>query len=237
VIVQDAFTSYFETGLVLDLLDALLAMGMTPWLAPFRPNGKPLHVHGFLGRFGRQAAENAAMLRALAISGVELVGVDPSMTLTYRGEYAGALGADAPKVRLVQEWLAERLPLLPPLPAGQPLLLLPHCTERTNAVASLKDWQAVFSHLGAPLRVLPSGCCGMAGTFGHEAEHREMSERIYDLGWRQTVAQHGDALVVDGYSCRSQIKRFDGVRIDHPIQALLRRLQQAPAETIVEHAA
>ena len=237
VIVQDAFTSYFETGLVLDLLDALIAMGFTPWLASFRPNGKPLHVHGFLGKFQRQAAENAAMLRALAETGVELVGLDPSMTLVYRGEYAGALGADAPKVRLVQEWLAQRLPLLPPLPQGAPLLLLPHCTERTNAVASLKDWQAVFSHLGAPLRVLPSGCCGMAGTFGHEAEHREMSERIYDLGWRQTVAQHGDSLVVDGYSCRSQIKRFDGVRIDHPIQALLRRLQQAPTETIVEHAA
>jgi FAD/FMN-containing dehydrogenase/Fe-S oxidoreductase len=237
VIVQDAFTSYFETGLVLDLLDALLAMGFTPWLAPFRPNGKPLHVHGFLGRFERQAAENATMLCALADTGVELVGLDPSMTLTYRGEYVGALGGDAPQVRLPQEWLASRLPLLPPLPQGEPLLLLPHCTERTNAVASLKDWQAIFSHLGAPLRVLATGCCGMAGTFGHEAEHREMSERLYDMGWRQKVAAHGNALVATGYSCRSQIKRFDGVRIDHPIQALLRRLRQAPAEAVLEHAA
>lgn len=237
VIVQDAFTSYFETQLVLDLLDALKAMGFSPWLAPFRPNGKPLHVHGFLGRFGRQAAANAEMLRALAATGVELVGLDPSMTLVYRGEYAGALGVDAPKVSLPQEWLAQRLALMPPLPDGQPLLLLPHCTERTNATASLKDWQAVFARLGAPLRVLASGCCGMAGTFGHEAEHREMSERIYDLGWRQTVAQHGDRLVATGYSCRSQVKRFDGVRIDHPVQALLRRLREAPAEVVVEHAA
>jgi FAD/FMN-containing dehydrogenase/Fe-S oxidoreductase len=237
VIVQDAFTSYFETQLVLDLLDALKAMGFTPWLAPFRPNGKPLHVHGFLGLFGRQAAANAGMLRGLAATGVELVGLDPSMTLVYRGEYAGALGADAPKVLLPQEWLAQRLALMPPLPEGQPLLLLPHCTERTNATASLKDWQAVFARLGAPLRVLASGCCGMAGTFGHEAEHREMSERIYDLGWRQIVAQHGDRLVATGYSCRSQVKRFDGVRIDHPVQALLRRLREVPAEVAIEHAA
>jgi Fe-S oxidoreductase len=237
VIVQDAFTSYFETGLVLDLMDTLRLMGFTPWLAPYRPNGKPLHVHGFLGRFETQAAENAAMLRDLSRAGVELVGLDPSMTLTYRGEYAGALGGDAPKVLLPQEWLASRLALLPPLPQGQPLLLLPHCTERTNAVTSLKDWQTVFSHLGAPLRVLSSGCCGMAGTFGHEAEHREMSERLYDMGWRQKVAAHGNALVVSGYSCRSQIKRFDGVRIDHPVQALLRRLQEAPAEAVLEHAA
>jgi Fe-S oxidoreductase len=237
VIVQDAFTSFFETELVLDLLDLLLALGFTPWLAPFRPNGKPLHVHGFLGRFGKQAAENAALLRALADTGVELLGLDPSMTLTYRAEYAGALGADAPRVLLPQEWLASRLALLPPLPPGAPLMLLPHCTERTNAVASLKDWQAIFSHLGAPLRVLATGCCGMAGTFGHEAEHRDMSERLYDLGWRQKVAAHGDALVATGYSCRSQVKRFDGVRIDHPVQALLRRLQKAPAEAVLEHAA
>ncbi|MBO1073909.1 D-2-hydroxyglutarate dehydrogenase YdiJ [Roseomonas marmotae] len=237
VIVQDAFTSYFETGLVLDLLDALLAMGFTPWLAPYRPNGKPLHVHGFLGRFGRQAAENAVMLRALADTGVELVGLDPSMTLTYRAEYVGALGAEAPKVRLPQEWLATRLALLPRLPEAEPLLLLPHCTERTNAVASLKDWQAVFSHLGAPVRVLSSGCCGMAGTYGHEAEHREISERLYDMGWRQKVAAHGGRLMVTGYSCRSQIKRFDGLRLDHPIQALLRRLRQVPAEAVLEDVA
>jgi FAD/FMN-containing dehydrogenase/Fe-S oxidoreductase len=237
VIVQDAFTSYFETGLVLDLLDALQAMGFMPWLAPFKPNGKPLHVHGFLGRFGRQAAANAAMLRTLAETGVELVGLDPSMTLVYRGEYAGALGTDAPKVSLPQEWLAQRLALMPPLPAGAAMLLLPHCTERTNAVATLKDWQAVFSHLGTPLRVLAAGCCGMAGTFGHEAEHRDMSERIYGMSWRQHVAAHGDRLVATGYSCRSQVKRFDGVRIDHPIQALLRRLREAPAEVVIEHAA
>jgi FAD/FMN-containing dehydrogenase/Fe-S oxidoreductase len=237
VIVQDAFTSYFETQLVLDLLDALKALGFTPWIAPFKPNGKPLHVHGFLGLFGRQAAANAEMLRALSATGVELVGLDPSMTLVYRSEYAGALGADAPKVLLPQEWLAQRLALMPPLPDGQPVLLLPHCTERTNATASLKDWQAVFARLGTPLRVLASGCCGMAGTFGHEAEHRAVSEQIYGMGWRQKVAEHGDRLVATGYSCRSQVKRFDGVRIDHPIQALLRRLREAPVEAVVEHAA
>jgi Fe-S oxidoreductase len=169
---------------------------------------------------------------------VELVGIDPSMTLVYRGEYVGALGGgEAPSVKLPQEWLAQRLALMPPLPDGEPMLLLPHCTERTNAAATLKDWQAIFARLGAPLRVLAAGCCGMAGTFGHEAEHRDMSEQLYGMGWRQHVAAHGGRLVATGYSCRSQIKRFDGVRVDHPIQALLRRLREAPSEADVEHAA
>ena len=138
VLVQDAFTSHFEPALVLDLLDLLTGLGFKPWLAPFRPNGKPLHVHGFLGRFERVAARNATMLRSLAAEGVPLVGLDPSMTLTYRSEYK-ALGADAvPKVQLVQEWLAQHLdelPRPPRSPEPHSYILLPHCTERANAPA------------------------------------------------------------------------------------------------------
>ena len=82
VVVQDAFTSHCEAGLLLDLFDFLVLLGIRPWIAPYRPNGKPLHVHGFLGAFRRVAARNAAMLARLAATGVELVGVDPSMTLS-----------------------------------------------------------------------------------------------------------------------------------------------------------
>ena len=173
---------------MLDLLDLLAALGFIPWLAPFRPNGKPLHVHGFLGRFERVAARNAGMLRALAAEGVPLVGLDPSMTLVYRSEYK-ALGADGmPKVQLVQEWLAQRLDELPEQsrpPEQGSYLLLPHCTERANAAGSLGDWQRVFRRFGLELTVAASGCCGMAGTYGHEARHRATSERIYALSWQE----------------------------------------------------
>ena len=131
------------------------------------------------------------MLRALAAESVPLVGLDPSMTLTYRSEYK-ALGADrVPKVQLVQEWLAGQLDGLPKPPgsAGRDsFFLLPHCTERANAAGSLGDWQRVFRRLGLDLTVLPSGCCGMAGTYGHEARHRTVSERIYALSWKEKVA-------------------------------------------------
>src|SRR5699024_2391201 len=87
VIVADAFISFYETGLLLDTLDLLDRLGFRPWLAPFRPNGKPLHVYGFLGAFGRLARKNATLLHAIADNGVPLVGLDPAMTLTYRCEY------------------------------------------------------------------------------------------------------------------------------------------------------
>ncbi len=53
---QDAFTSYYDTGVVLDFFELLSRLGFTPWLAPFKPNGKPQHVLGFLGEFERTAA-------------------------------------------------------------------------------------------------------------------------------------------------------------------------------------
>ena len=116
---QDAFTSYYETPLLLDLLDLVQALGFRAWLAPYRPNGKALHVHGFLGAFERLAAANARMLHELAAAGVNLVGLDPSMTLTYRAEYPGALDAsEVPTVLLVQEWLARHRERLPAVGGG-----------------------------------------------------------------------------------------------------------------------
>lgn len=234
ILVQDAFTTHYETQLVLDVLDLLRLLGFTPWLAPFRPNGKALHVHGFLGAFARVAAANAAGLRALAETGVALVGIDPSMTLTYRAEYAEALGGeDLPRVPLLQEWLAKQA-LDGPRAEPARYRLLPHCTERTTATASMRDWQSVFARHGLELDILAAGCCGMAGTYGHEAEHHDTSERIYGLSWRQHVAAQKPAgrLLATGYSCRSQAKRLDGATLPHPAQALLRalrRLGPAPA--------
>lgn len=222
VIVQDAFTTHFEAELVADLCALLVELGFRPWLAPYRPNGKPLHVHGFLARFDKVAAASAASLQALAAEGVALVGLDPSMTLTYRSEYAAALPSGlVPKVEMVQEWLSGRLGEIPPREGGARLRLLPHCTERTNAPGAVKDWQAVFRHLGLTLDVPASGCCGMAGTYGHEAKNRATSETIYGQSWAHHVAASAGDLLADGYSCRSQVKLVDGIRLRHPVRALL----------------
>jgi FAD/FMN-containing dehydrogenase/Fe-S oxidoreductase len=230
VIVQDAFTSHYDTPVLLALLDLLIGLGLRPWLAPYHPNGKPLHVHGFLGRFERLAAANADDLGRLAATGVALVGLDPSMTLTYRAEYRQALpGRNLPRVHLVQEWLAGRLDAARPAANAEPYWLLPHCTERATAQPALADWAHVFAAFGLRLSVLLSGCCGMAGTYGHEAEHRAISERIYGLSWAGHVAGKGRSgrLLADGYSCRFQVKLVDGLRLPHPVEILRDHLAAA----------
>lgn len=229
IVVQDAFTSYFETQLVLDTLDLLTKLGFTPLLAPFKPNGKPLHVHGFLGPFAKAAVKNANHLNALARSGIPLVGLEPSMTLAYRSEYRKVLGQEAPEVALVQEWLSQQTATLEArtdLFRPGDFSLLAHCTEKTNAAGSIKQWQTVFQTLGQTLNVIDTGCCGMAGTYGHEASNVDTSKTIYGLSWAEVVANpaHEGKLTATGYSCRSQVKRIDDVTIPHPLQVLLTQM-------------
>ncbi len=228
ILVQDAFTSYFETPLVIDTLKLLQKLGFVPLLAPFKPNGKPLQVHGFLKAFAKAADTNATQLNGLASSGIPLMGIEPAMTLAYRAEYKKVLGDNAPKVQLIQEWLVQQSEQLTSkvrdFKAAE-FSLLAHCTEKTNAVSSVKDWQTVFTKLGQQLKVIETGCCGMAGTYGHESSNVDTSKKIYALSWSQVVNNPANTgkLTATGYSCRSQTKRIDNVKLPHPVQILLQQ--------------
>ncbi|WP_280541409.1 FAD-binding and (Fe-S)-binding domain-containing protein [Chromohalobacter sp. 11-W] len=233
VIVQDAFTSHFEAKLVMDIVELLSRLDIRVFVAPFRANGKPLHVQGFLNAFEKTATAQARRLKTLAYFGVPLVGIDPAMTLAYRQEYVKALGPEAvPEVLLLQEWLLSLGRALPP--TSLPTLedpgykLLTHCTEKTNAPGATKAWQQVFAAFGLDLESVATGCCGMSGTYGHEARNRETSEKIYDLSWRAPVENDANAgrLLATGYSCRSQAKRLSDAVLPHPLQGLLTALKR-----------
>ncbi len=232
VIVQDAFTSYFEARLVMDIVELLSRLEFRVFVAPYSPNGKPLNVQGFLGAFEHTAAKQAERLGMLAESGVPLVGIDPAMTLTYRQEYVKALGADAvPEVLMLQEWLVTRANTLAPrgLTLEDPgFRLLSHCTEATNAPGSPKAWQQVFAAFGLELELVATGCCGMSGTYGHEARNLETSKTIYAQSWQPVVEDEASAgrLLATGYSCRSQVKRLSETTLPHPLQALLEALRR-----------
>lgn len=235
VLVQDTFTSHFETQLVLDTAELIRALGFIPFVAPYLANGKSLHGTGYLDRFRSVASRNSRMLRVLSETGVPLVGLDPAVTLTYRSEYPRALGVrEAPKVQMLQEWLADAdVGIAAGTPTSSYCLLL-HCTEKTNAPASANAWRQVFERFGLSLQLPDVGCCGMSGAYGHEKRHRETSERIYDLSWRAHTAdeQPGETLLATGYSCRSQVKRFEGKRLLHPAQALLREIKSRSMTSI-----
>ena len=224
VFVPDAFTTYFDPGVILDAIELAAKIGLVPFLSAPCRNGKALHVHGYLGAFERLASKTSRYLDRLAEAGVTLVGLDPAMTLAYRNEYFGALRAPPrARVLLPQEWLVDNLDRLDPIRGageGKAFKLMGHCTERTNAPAAESQWSAVFAKLGVPLVALEVGCCGMAGTFGHEVRNRALSQQIYEMSWEPEIkaADQGVELSATGYSCRSQVLRTSLRSIPHPIQ-------------------
>ncbi|HSH48932.1 MAG TPA: FAD-binding and (Fe-S)-binding domain-containing protein [Halomonas sp.] len=237
VLVQDAFTSYFESQLVMDIVELLGRLDIRVFVAPFSPNGKPLQVQGFLGAFQRTAQKQARKLMMLAEYGVPLVGIDPAMTLAYRQEYVKALGEQAvPEVQLLSEWLVDLAPQLSvDVTTGSHAIrdpgyrLLAHCTEKTSVPAAPRQWQQLFAAFGLELDIVASNCCGMSGTYGHEARNFETSKTIYAQSWQPKVEapENAGRLLTTGYSCRSQARRLSDASLAHPLQGLLEALKRS----------
>lgn len=227
-ILPDAITSFYEAEMFVDCVVFFKKIGLDPIVAPFFENGKGQHVKGFLPAFVQTASQTAAQLKALAAFGRPIIGIDPAITLTYREEYQTHLDRQEVDVVLAQEWLAAELshlatPHLEPIDVA----LLGHCGEKTSIQASGRQWQAVFKAFGLDLDIVKVGCCGMAGAFGHEAIHYEESKGIYEQSWKPKLQAvgNGQQFVATGASCRSQVQRFEGVDILHPLQFLSRLMR------------
>ena len=238
LIVQDAFTTFFEPNVVLAAVDLLSMLGYRPVLVPYFPNGKALHIKGFLRSFTALVHRNVADLRNIASLGISMVGLEPAVTLTYREEYPYALGVSQLPFNVLsfQEWvqlqlgsIRKRLAALRSKPvATKTYTLFGHCTEKTASPPSQAAWQEVFASFGLTLRTADVGCCGMCGVFGHEKAHAAESKGIFELSWRPQLIEaqrRGEAIVVAGFSCRHQSKRFGNQAACHPVVALLRAIE------------
>ncbi len=228
LIVQDPFTSYYEARLVSDFVTLVEKLGYQPMVLPFSPNGKAQHIKGFLQRFARTAQKTADFLNRVAKLQLPMVGVDPALVLCYRDEYKEILGEKRGDfhVQLVHEWLQNALPARQPVPqSGEAWYLFGHCTEVTALPASSQQWAGIFARFGAKLESVSVGCCGMAGTYGHETKNLANSLGIYELSWHQALQKlPRQRCLATGYSCRSQVKRLEGNGMRHPLQALLELL-------------
>jgi FAD/FMN-containing dehydrogenase/Fe-S oxidoreductase len=225
LVVQDPFTSYYDAQVVADFVRLVEKVGYQPVVLPFSPNGKAQHIKGFLRRFAKTAKKTADFLNRIAELGMPMVGVDPALVLCYRDEYKQTLGAARGdfQVMLVHEWLPRALETVTPAAAGgEAWYLFGHCTEVTALPAAPAQWASIFARFGAKLENVSVGCCGMAGTYGHEVKNHENSLGIYALSWQQAIQKlPRNRCLATGYSCRSQVKRIEGNGVRHPLQALL----------------
>ncbi len=232
VVVQDAFTTFYEPAVLEASCLLLRALGFEPHVLPYFENGKALHIKGFLRSFGRVVARNVALLRSVSALGFPIVGIEPAVVLTYRDEYPKQLEGDAGfHVWLLQELLAERA-AAPSMAvragkAATAFRLLSHCTEQALVTRAPALWAKVFGALGVPLEVVKTGCCGMCGVYGHEVAHKKDSLGIFELSWKSKLGSEPDAghVLATGHSCRTQVERTLGFTPQHPAQALLSALE------------
>jgi len=230
LIVQDPFTSYYDAKSVASLMALINVLGFKPILVPFKPNGKAQHVKGFLSKFAKTAQSTADFLNQLHALNIPMLGMDASLVLCYRDEYKQILADKRGdfSVLLSHEWLLtvlDQLTVSAEKTTDLDYHLFAHCTEKTALPKSEDQWQRIFSHFGLSLTKVAVGCCGMAGTYGHEAVNYDNSKQLFEMSWQAKLDNlKEEQVLVTGFSCRSQSKRFAGLQTRHPVEVLLQAL-------------
>ncbi|MGJ8648262.1 MAG: hypothetical protein ACSHXJ_15285 [Marinomonas colpomeniae] len=223
IVIQDVYTSYFETELVLDTMEMLSRLGFQAYLAPYTPNGKPLYKLGFMKSFNRAARKNLDMIQNLSFYGLPFIGIDPSMTLTYRSEYAKnfSTSRQIPTVHFMQDWLAgkkEHLIKQPLVCEKSTYYLMAHESEKTDSITSTQNWQEIYRILGLELHIEKVNCFSTIDTNEGKSS------------WEEAIVKQElhDKLVATGYFSRKQAKQLNNVDIPHPAQILLKHLRDIP---------
>ena len=234
----DTFSRWFEPGIPRAATRVLAAAGfrvepLAPATAPRRPLccGRTFLSAGLLDEARREAGRVLEALAPCLARGVPVIGLEPACLLTLRDEWPVLLpGPEAARAArhalLLEEFLvrpepAGRLaPMLRPLPRG-PALLHGHCHQKAfGTMESVRRALSMVPDLA--VRPIESGCCGMAGSFGYEAEHYRTSMRMAELDLLPALrAARARCLVVaGGTSCRQQIRDGAGRAPWHPAEVL-----------------
>ena len=222
VLWPDTFNNHFHPATAIAATEVLEAAGCDVVLPVRRLCcGRALYDYGFLDRATTLLRDTMDGLRDHIDAGTPIVVLEPSCLAVFRDELLNLFPRDERAKKLSQqtfllsEFLRKKLPDYRPPRIAQPAMLHGHCHHR--AIARIDDEEAVMRSAGANVRTLDSGCCGMAGSFGFEADHYDVSMKIGELVLLPAVrASAPDTIIVaDGFSCREQIAQATGRRALH----------------------
>jgi FAD/FMN-containing dehydrogenase/Fe-S oxidoreductase len=187
--------------------------------------GRPLYDHGMLTAARRRLAEILESLRMDLEAGTPIVGLEPSCVSVFRDELPRLFPGDPLAQRLSAQavFLTEFLVKSGHLPDGRMrgrAIVHPHCHERASLC--LDDDVAVMKATGLDVTMLDAGCCGMAGAFGFERHHVEVSRAVGERVLLPAVraASADTYIVTNGFSCREQITQLTGRRVWHMAEIL-----------------
>jgi Fe-S oxidoreductase len=176
--------------------------------------GRPLYDFGMLDLARRQLRQILAALRPEIEAGLPVVGLEPSCVAVFRDELVNLFPGDEAARRLSAQTftLAEflvREGFEPPRQNGE-VIVQGHCHH--HSVMGMDADRTLLSRLGVDFKILDAGCCGMAGAFGFEAEHYEVSLAVAGQALLPAVRAAGPEVLIlaDGFSCREQIGQLTG---------------------------
>lgn len=223
VLLDDCFTTFQEPRIGRAAVELLERAGVSVELAGVCC-GRAMISKGFLHAARRLALDGIAKLDRFASAGVPILGLEPSCILTLSDEWPELVpGAAAKRVasaaRMAEEWLASDSGLtFAPRPGAA--VFHGHCHQKALGAAK-GSADALRMVPGLEVKVLDAGCCGMAGAFGYEKAHYDVSVAVANLELIPNLRASPDAVVVaTGTSCRHQIRDLTGRDALHPLEVL-----------------
>lgn len=261
---SDAFTRYIEPQVEQAAFDVLSRLGVDVQVIPVVGAGASLLSKGFIDAARHHAEHVLAAIQRIDPRGeLPIVGLEPPELYCLKHDYRDLLPARAAELEklsrrtwLLEEWLL-RSPEFKVLHVGklekknemasqannksQKLIFHPHCHQRAEAAADdglptgPAATMAVLRHCGYEVELSDAGCCGMAGTFGYEAEHYDLSMKVGELKLLPSLkysfpkstgfGEGQEEVVSTGSACRLQIEQGAKVHTTHPIVLAARALK------------
>ena len=236
----DEFTNYNDTAIGIKAVELLEELGYEVVMAPHEESGRTWLSKGLVREAKKIANRNIRMLSPVISADMPLIGIEPSAILTFRDEYPDlaedelldAAKSLAKNTFLIDEFIAAEIDRGHISPDQfttdtRKILLHGHCQQK--ALSSTAYTEKMLS-LPANYSVvtIPSGCCGMAGSFGYEAEHYELSMKVGELVLFPAVRNAADdtILAAPGTSCRHQVKDGTEKKAYHPVEILWQALKR-----------
>jgi FAD/FMN-containing dehydrogenase/Fe-S oxidoreductase len=235
----DEFTNYNDTEIGIKAIELLERLGYQVLIPDHVESGRAWLSKGLLRTAKKIANKNISLLSPLINADTPLIGIEPSAILTFRDEYVDLADDNnlekartlAKHVFMVDEFIAaehekghitkDSFSL-----EKRNIKLHGHCQQK--ALASVTPSSTLLSiPENYSVEIIPSGCCGMAGSFGYEKEHYELSMKVGELVLLPAVRQSSEETIIaaPGTSCRHQIKDGTGRKAKHPVEILYEALR------------
>jgi FAD/FMN-containing dehydrogenase/Fe-S oxidoreductase len=236
VLYIDEFTRYLDIEVGRDAIDLLHALGYNIILY-YGESGRTFISKGFLRQAKRLAEKNLRGLSAYSEKNIPILGLEPSAILSFRDEYhrlnldVEAMRSLSANAMLIEEFLASEITNGKVISdhfttEARTIKIHGHCHQK-----SLSNQKVTFDMLNIPINykvtIISSGCCGMAGSFGYEKEHYELSMQIGNLKLFPSIRKSDTSTIIaaNGTSCRHQIWDGTGRSALHPVTILKEALK------------